>query len=409
MKEYKDNVILRFCVDVFRVWKREFRNVFHNMGALVFFLLLPTMYPIVYALIYNPELIRDVPFVVVDEDRSPESRAFARDFDASQYAYLKGYAANMEEAKVAMHKKEAYAILYFPKDFGKSLGRSEQAHVSLYCDMSILMRYKGFLLTMTNITSERGAKLMTQSVNNISSSYLPLVENPVQLVPVMIGNPEQGFATFLIPGILIMVLQQSIILGITMLFGTEKEHRRANNGYDSAQITTGVLPSMLGKALCYYSIYIIPTIYALKYVPIFFSFPQSSDMILIFVFVLPFLFASIFMGMVIQALVTEREAGFLVVVFTSIIFIFLSGLTWPRYAMNPFLYLFGDCVPATWAIDGFVRMSSNGATLEQVSHSYGVLWLLCFAYFTVAYLILRFINIRNKRKQQIALTKDVEA
>ena len=45
---------------LFRVWRRETRLVFTDIGVLLFFFALPLAYPIVYTLIYNPEVVKKI-------------------------------------------------------------------------------------------------------------------------------------------------------------------------------------------------------------------------------------------------------------------------------------------------------------------------------------------------------------
>lgn len=393
---FNKNIFTRSLIDIFNVWKREFKIVFHDTGVLIFFMLLPTVYPIVYSLIYNPELARKIPVAVVDDSRTPLSREFSRNLNATEYLNIISYAANREEAKQLMDKKECYGILYIPEDFSRTIGRGEQANVSFYSEMSLLIRYRSFLVALNNIVIEMGAKIQSESIGSIAPSYAAVTSDPIPSFSITMGNPEQGFATFLIPGILVLILQQSLLLGISMLGAGERE-RSLKYGYDPLQIDTGIIPSMLGKALCYFTIYIVPTIYILHFVPIFFKFPQLGNALEIFIFTLPYLFSSIFLGMVLQAIVREREASFLIIVFSSVVFLFLSGLTWPRYAMSSFWYLLSDCVPAVWAMEGFVRMNSNGSTLEETAHPFLMLWLLVVAYFILAYLIYRFVDYRKSK------------
>lgn len=391
---FKKNIFIHSLVDIFKVWKREFKIVFHDTGALIFFMLLPTAYPIVYSLIYNPELVREIPVTVVDDSRTPLSREFTRNLNATEYVNIISYSANREEAKRLMDEKECYGILYIPEDFSRAIGRGEQANVSFYSEMSLLIRYRSFLVSLNNIVMEMGAKIQSESIGSIAPSYASVTSDPIPSFSITMGNPEQGFATFLIPGILVLILQQSLLLGISMLGAGERE-RKLKYGYDNLQIRTGIIPSMIGKALCYFTIYIVPTIYILHFVPIFFKFPQLGNSLEIFIFILPYLFSSIFLGMVLQIIVREREASFLIIVFSSVVFLFLSGLSWPRYAMSRFWYLVSDCIPAVWAMEGFVRMNSNGSTLEETSHPFLMLWLLVAAYFILAYLIYRFVDRRK--------------
>ncbi len=97
------------------------------------------------------------------------------------------------------------------------------------------------------------------------------------------------------------------------------------------------------------------------------------------------LVASSFLAITLSVFVTERESSMLVV------FLFLSGLTWPRYAMNGFWTIIGDLIPATWGVEGFIRMNSNGSPLAEQSHPYTMLWLLAALYMITAYLITRYL------------------
>ena len=343
------NKFKAWIIDVFNVCKREFHLASRDMGVMLFFLALPIVYPILYTLIYNREYVHDVPVVVVDDCRSTTTREYARRLDASQYAHVIGYAANMQEARQAMAQKDCYGIVHFPEDFEECIGRGETAHLPVYCDMSLLLRYKSILMAQTDVTA---------------STSVPM------------GNTAMGLASALLPGILVLILQQSLILGICMLAAGSRERARQNGGIDPQAIQASITATMTGKALCYFVTYIVPTIYILKYVPMFFSFPQNGHSLDIMIFMIPFLLSTIFLGMVIQRFIHERETVFLLFVFSSILFLFLSGLSWPQYDMNTLCTLLSGCFPSTWGINGYIHMKSNGAELWQVAHPYGMLWLL---------------------------------
>ncbi len=116
------NKIKTYPRQLFDVYCREFRLVTHDLGIILFFIFLPLAYPIIYSLIYNPEVVRDVKMVVVDHDRTPLSRELARNIDACQEAWVIGYAADLNEARHAMNSHKCYAILEIPEGFGKKIG-----------------------------------------------------------------------------------------------------------------------------------------------------------------------------------------------------------------------------------------------------------------------------------------------
>lgn len=388
--------IRNWLVALFKVWRREFYLVFHDAGVMLFFFALPTVYPVVYTIIYNPEIVTDVPVVVVDDSRTASSRNLARMVDATQAMEVYDYAPDMAAARDIMNSHNCFGILHIPYDYDKKLGRGEQTVVNFYSEMSLLLRYRSFVAALTDIQLELGTHIQAQKISETGMESLSSVAAPVQSESIMLGDPTQGFASFIIPGILILILQQSLILGVTMLAGGAKERRRANGGIDPMSVDAPLSAQMFGKLMCYLCIYTPMVLYILHIVPLMFSLPQVGSLGQCCLLILPMLIASTFLGYCLSWFVKERESSLLVIVFTSVVFLFLSGLTWPRYAMNGFWRLVGDAVPATWGVEAFVRMNSNGSPLWEQAHQYLMLWVLAAVYFVIAYCLQRYCQ--GKRK-----------
>ena len=300
-----------------------------------------------------------------------------------------------------MHRKECYGIVYFPRDFGQCVGRGEQGHVSLYCDMSVMMRYKAMFTALTNVSQAMGNEQLAAKVDPVLNMSGSIIES--RQVPV--GNPAMGIASAVLLFILPLVLQQSMVLGIAMLHGGSIERRRRNGGRDPMAIEAGPAATIIGKMMCHQIIYVVPVIYVLHYVPLMFGFPQYGDIVHIICLAIPFVIAVSFMGQTLQAFVNERESVFLLFVFSSVVFVFLTGASWPRYLMSRLWRVVGDCVPGTWMVNGYVLMQTNGSTLYQVSHQYWMLWLQVPVMFILAYLVERFVN-RRRYRSWIAASED---
>lgn len=389
MKLFKK--IQSWFVGLFRVWRREFKLVLSDIGVMLFFFALPTLYPVVYTLIYNPELVKDIPIVVIDDSRTSESRQLTRMVDATDAIKVYDYASNLNDARRVMNNHDCFGILHIPAEYGKKLGRGEQTVVSFYSDVSLLLRYRAFLSALTDVQLQTGTNIQTEKIEKAGLIGQLVSGTPINSESIMIGDPTQGFASFVIPGIIILILQQSLVLGVAMLQGGARERRRRNGGVDPLAVPAPPAITLIGKTLCYLTLYLPLSLYILHIVPVVFALPHLGNIWHYLIFVLPMLIASSFMGMSIGAFVSDRESSMLVVVFTSVVFLFLSGLTWPRYAMNGFWTLVGDMIPATWGVEGFIRMNSNHATLFQNSTPYLALWSLAALYFVVA-LILAYVN-----------------
>lgn len=388
---------------VARSFTREMSLVFKDIGVLIFFFGLPLLYPIVYTLIYNPELVRNLPVAVVDDCRTAQSRELVRMADATEAMNIMGYPADMGEARRLMNEKECYGILYIPEDYSRRIGRGEQGVVAFYSEMSLLLRYRAFVSALTDLQLQTGAQIRQELLNSLGASQSGQSSSPVASEAYFIGDPTQGFASFIIPGIVILILQQSMLLGVTMLAGNSEERRRRNGGIDPLSVPASQSAGMIGRMLCYVVVYIPMTIYVLHFVPMMFDLPHIGSAVDYLLFVVPLLVASAFMGMTVQIFVKERESSMLVVVFTSLVFLFLSGLTWPRYAMSPLWKIVGDCVPATWGVEGFIQINCNGGTLTEAAHPYLMLWVLAGVYFLTAYAVISWQRRRRVAQRGSAL------
>ncbi len=376
---------------MYHVYIHEFSLVIHDAGLILFFTFLPLLYPVIYSLVYNPELVKDVSMVVVDNDRTPMSRELMRRLDACDQAHVIGYAANLPEGRRAMDEHKAFAILEIPEGFERNIGLGEEANAVMYCDMSLLLRYRGFLVATTNVMQSLGGDITTERINTIA----PLADTLVtgDLLPIeniSMGNIRNGFDSFIMPGVIILILQQCLILAAGMAGGAKRE-RTTVVGYNPVNSGPSVLLSMFAQGLCYITIIILPAIFMIHYVPLIFSFPMKGNLLEEIAFILPLIIGSVAMGFTLQGVVRERESVFVIWVMTSIFFLFLSGLIWPRYDMWGFWRAVSAAFPATWGVEGFIKMNANGARLWQVSDCYINLWIVAAAWTVAAYCVQKWI------------------
>lgn len=399
----KERETMKKAIDTIReisnIFGQEIVEIFRDKGVLIFLFLLPLAYPLVYSLIYNPELVRDVSIVVVDNDRSAKSRELVRKFDATQEAKVKGYASNMEEAKRAMYGHECYGILYIPEEFERKIARMEQSPAIVYSDVSLMLRYKALLVASTNVSEQMGIDIRNEQSNMRGGENSFGGGDLLPSSSIVMGNIEGGFDSFVMPGVLVLILHQCIILAVGMRGGAINEARR--RGRLARVSVKRLIEGIIGRSLSYLMMVIVSSIYLLYFVPLMFSFPMSGNLIGELLYLLPMSISCIFIGISMQGVVKERESVFLIWVMTSMLFIFLSGLTWPRYAMPELWQIVGSLVPATWGIDGFVLMNSNGSTISQVSDMYVNLWLLSALYFVIAIVVEIGVNIQKQRNLTI--------
>lgn len=392
---------MRFLEDIYFVFRREFYLVFRDHGVLTFFVLLTLVYPLLYAYIYSNEIAEEVPVAVVDESHSALGREFVRNWDATVSVRVVARCGEMEEAKELMRKKEVYGVLWIPGEFSRQVARGEQAHVSLYCDMGALLNYKALLAAATDVSLQMGKEIQAEGLEYATDITEAIATQPVKVRDVKMFNPQGGYTSFLIPAVLILVIQQSLLLGVGMVAGTERDRRRNGRSSPAGGHFASPLRVVLGKACAYLPVYFVMGYWVFFIVPRIFNMTQIGGRAELMLFLFPFLLASVFLAIAVSFLSREREAPFLIFVFTSVPLMFISGISWPKSAIPDYLLWLGKLFPSTFGIDGFVKINNAGATLSEVLPEYAGLWILAAVYLCLAcflyYREMRMTKIEKKR------------
>lgn len=394
------NSIGRWCGNVAAVFAQELKLIRTDMGALIFFVLLPLMYPVIYTLIYNTEVVRELPVAVVDSSRTPESRELVRTASASPTILIYDYCNDMAEAEALMAETKVFGVMHIPYDYASRIARGEQTNVEFYADMSLLLRYRALVAALSDIQIKICGDIASEKISGAGlESLIGGSAMPIESKSNFLGDVEQGFASFVIPGIVVIILQQSMMLGIMLLGGTARERRRRNGGIDPEAVQgAGASATVWGRTLCYFVIYIAMTLYCLRIVPEMFNLPHYGSPVQYLVFIMPLLLASAFLGQTLIIFAKERESAFLILVSTSVIWLFLSGLTWPRYAMPRIWYWIGNLIPSTWGVEGFIRINSNSASIAENAHPYIMLWVLSAVYMLTAIWVAKYVDVSSRLK-----------
>ena len=259
-------------------------------------------------------MVREVPVAVVDASHSALSREFVRRYDASPDVKVAYFCNSIEEARRLVAKQEVNGIVYLPEDLSKRLNRMEQTTVSVYCDMSLMLAYKAIFSAATSVSSLMNANLQVALAPGYTDHENSITTQPLNYEEVAMFTSTGGYGNFILPGVLMLIIQQTLLLGTGLLYGSRRER-----GFF---ITTSTLPILkrrlpmlriiTGRTLCMLLIYAAVTAYVLLAIPKMFHFVQllhPADLVL---FVLPYLLACIFFAMTIGMLIPQREDVMLV-------------------------------------------------------------------------------------------------
>ena len=380
-----------------RIWLHEYRNIFLDSGVMLIFFGAILIYPIAYPIPYAHEVLKDVPVGVIDMDKSQLSRQLIRMTDANELINVVSRPASMTEAKQQFYKGTINGILVIPEDFTKKILQKQQATVEIYADASYFLLYRQVLtgVIYSTGTLSAGIEVKRLMAQGLTKSNAMAARESLSLISYPLFNAAGGYASYIVPPVLFLILQQTLLIGIGMIGGTAREKNRSHTLIPDGE-SAGVIPILLGKGAAYFSIYIIHAIYLFVVLFRFYRFPQRADTLELFLFILPFLISAIFMGLSLSVFFRNREISIAVLLFTSIPILFLAGFSWPLEAIPHWLRIISFLLPTTTGIDGFLKIIVMGADLREVGLQWIFLWGLAGFYFIIASVSMKFLMRKAK-------------
>lgn len=383
------NKITTFWEDTAKVWLHEMRDMFKDEGALLFVILLPLAYPLLYSWIYNNEVVREVPVAVVDNSHSQTSREFVRHVDASPDVRVAAWSNNLEEASRLVARQEVYGIILLPEDFDRQLGRMQQAHVSVYCNMGLMLTYKAIFQTCSAVAADMNSHIQIALSGNPTAREDQLTTHPMQVSDVPIFNNTGGYGNFILPGVLVLIIQQVMLLGIGIAYGTSYEKRRFSRLTPMYERRFGLARIMIGRTMGFFVLFLLIAAWVLLAVPRMFHFVQMLHFSDFLLFVVPYLLACVFFATTFSFFIRQRENVMLLVVFTSVPFLFMSGVSWPKSNIPEVWQWVSWLFPSTFGIQGFIKMNTMGGVFGDIIPEIKGLWIQTVIYGVFATLVTR--------------------
>lgn len=383
------NKITTFWEDTAKVWLHEMRDMFKDEGALLFVILLPLAYPLLYSWIYNNEVVREVPVAVVDNSHSQMSREFVRHVDASPDVRVAAWSNNLEEASRLVARQEVYGIILLPEDFDRQLGRLQQAHVSVYCNMGLMLTYKAIFQTCSAVAADMNSHIQIALSGNPTTREDQLTTHPMQVSDVPIFNNTGGYGNFILPGVLVLIIQQVMLLGIGIAYGTSYEKRRFARLTPMYERRFGLARIMIGRTMGFFVLFLLIAAWVLLAVPRMFHFVQMLHFSDFLLFVVPYLMACVFFATTFSFFIRQRENVMLLVVFTSVPFLFMSGVSWPKSNIPEVWQWVSWLFPSTFGIQGFIKMNTMGGVFGDIIPEIKGLWIQTVIYGVFATLVTR--------------------
>ncbi len=338
---------------------QTWRAALSDKGTLLMFIIAPILYAFFYPWPYTTQQLRRVPVAIVDQDHSNLARQIGRFTQASPRLDLRFVTASEAEARRAMARREIEGYVLLPQDLKRDVLRGQGVVVPVLADGAYFLINKVVLSGFGEVlgTVSAGAELRQLQARGASKHQAALNRSPLNLSLVPLYNKTEGYGSYVVPAVAVLIVQQLLLIGTAMWVGTWFESPRPREpllGVWSARTTAFAGLGLLSAAWFFGPVFR------------FFDYSYGGNVGAACLLLLPFCWAIAALGVALGALLADRERSMQALLCTSLPMAFLSGFSWPREALPAALFNLGEGIPAVVGIQAFVRLNQMGASLDEV-------------------------------------------
>ena len=361
--------------------RKEFIQILRDPRTLVMILVVPIIQ--LFLLGYSATSdIRNIPLAVMDQSRSPESRALLDTYRAADYFRIAYTVQSETEIEELIGSGKARAAIIIPPDFAQRLAESN-AHVSIIIDGSDPTSASTALSAAQLISQAHSITLLSENISRTGVSLK--VQQPVTAHTTVWYNPDMVSAHFMIPGVIGMIL--FAIAGILTATSVVRERER---GTIEQLIVTPIRPweLIVGKISPYIILGFLDTLEVLAIGHWWFGMPIRGDLGLILLLSVVFLATGLGIGLFASTVANTQQEAMLTVFMTMLPSIFLSGFFFPLEAMPAILRWFSYIVPLRYFLVIIRSLLLKGVGLEMIQTD--VIFMTLFAVGIMTFAVLRF-------------------
>lgn len=363
---------------VWRAWVDTLKTIAADKGVLLLIAIAPVIYGFFYPWPYSEQAVTRVPVAVVDYDHSNLSRQITRFAQASPRLEVRMVIGDERQARQALwHGEiEGYAIL--PRNLKRDVLRGNAAVVTVEANGSYALLNKAVLSGFAEAvgTVSAGVEIRKLQVSGQSAQQAQASRNPVNTQMVALFNPTEGYGSYVVPAVALLIIQQTLLMGVGMLVGlwVETGKHRADAATWLGRIlgfsTAGYLSGLLYFGWIFWAQ----------------DFPRGANTggaLLLLAFYIP---AICTLGALLGVWFGNRERALQVLLFTALPMAFVSGFSWPAEALPALLQALRWLFPSTAGIQASLRLNQMGAPVTDVA---GCLLILAALAASASWLLLR--------------------
>ncbi len=381
---------------------REFNLFFKNKVLLVLFLGAPILYGVLIGNVYKKGNVTDVPIVVVDEDNTTMSHKVINMLEDNESVKVVDVLPSTFDSKNIALQKDAEVVVVIPRNFQSDIQQKKYPEITYFVDGANTLTSNTAAIAITTVltTLKAGITIETSRKQGMPEYVASHSYEPFRTTMIRQNIRSGNYLYFMLPGVLLTVLQQVLLLGLALSFSSEYENntfkdlvKRSGNPF--TLIFVKVFPYVFMSVFIYALYYAYGQIFNMTLEAPFAPFFYSS-----LVFVLAVCFIGILVSVVLPSQLKSTEV-LMVVATPSFI---LSGFTWPMSQMPAWIVAISNCIPLTHYLKIFRVLFIEHGDPSLIQSSLNSMIIIGSVCFVLSLAILTFKVIKTKKE-----IKNIEA
>ncbi len=356
-------MIRRYFMSVF--W-REVDIIRHDRNIMIVLLLAPVAYALFLGTIFIAKIETNIPIIVIDNDHSELSRTLVRDLDSHQLLKVSEVSSDFEMARRDIIESDIQAIVYIPYDFEAVLKSGRAVDLQVYLNTARFLPSNDInkAVSAVALTIAAGIRLRYFQAKGMNTEEAEELVQPLRDDIRPLFNIAESYGDFLLPGLLVLILQQTLLFGFALSIAREREKNTLTTLMDMAGGNS--LTAVLGKGAPYLVLYASYTIFSFVVFFALFKLNVSGSLSALTVLLALFLISLIGFSTWISSFFKKEIQALQFLVFTSMPLFLMSGYAWPVWSMPWPLRALTQLFPSTPLFNAFVLVAQTGAGWEHI-------------------------------------------
>lgn len=355
-----------------RSWWETLQAVWADKGVLLLLAIAPVLYGFFYPWPYMEQAVTRVPVAVVDMDHSSLSRQITRFATASPRLEVRWVGADLQEAQRALWAGEIEGFAVLPPELKRHVVRGQSAVVTVEGDGAYALLNKAVLYGFAEAvgTVSAGVEIRKLQAAGQSARQAAASRSPVGTTLVPLFNPTEGYGSYVVPAVALLILQQTLLMGAAMLVGTWVEAGRHRAG-----------PTQwLGRIAAFAAVGVLAGLFYFGWEFSVQDFPRGGNPLGALLLLAIYMPSVACLGCLLGLWFGDRERSIQVLLLTSLPMAFLSGFSWPVEALPGPLQALRWLVPSTSGIQASLRLNQMAAPVFDVLNQLGALGALTLVF-----------------------------